>query len=317
MKTAKNQKHIGQINHRGHLGNVNMLQLYSLCAIPVLLIFVFCYIPMFGVILAFKEYRYDLGILGSEFVGFRNFEFFFKSNEFLKITWNTLSLNALFIITGIIASVTVAILLFELKSRRATKVYQTMLITPHFLSWVVVAFMGYALLNPSYGLINTILQSLGLEAVDWYSEPEAWPGILTIASIWKSVGMDSVVYYAALMGIDTALFEAAEVDGANRWQKTRYVVIPCLVPILTIMTILKIGGIFRADFGMFYQLTRDVGALYRTTDVVDTYIFRTMRVLGNMGMSSAVGLLQSVVGFVLVILTNYFSKKIDKDNGLF
>lgn len=293
------------------------LQLYSMCAIPLLFIFIFNYLPIGGAIIAFKNYRYDLGIFGSPWVGFKNFEFFLQSSEFLKITRNTLGLNALFILFGIISAVLVAVMLYELASRAGTKIYQTLMITPHFLSWVIVGYMVYALLNPSYGTINTILQKIGVPAVDWYSKPGAWPVILTIASVWKNVGMDSVIYYAALMGIDSSLFEAAEIDGATKLERTRYVVIPCLVPLITIMTILKIGGIFRADFGLFYQLTRDVGALYSTTDVVDTYVFRTMRVVGNMGMSSAVGLLQSVVGLILVLVTNYVSRKIEPDNSLF
>lgn len=296
---------------------VENLQLYSLCAIPVLLIFIFNYLPMGGIVIAFKDYRYNLGIFDSKWVGFRNFEFFFQSKDFLIITRNTLFLNALFIITGMIAALAVAILLFELKSRLSTKIFQTTLIIPHFLSWVVVAYMAYSLLNPQFGLINVFLQSIGIEAVDWYSMPNAWPAILTVASVWKSVGIDSVIYYASLMAIDNTLFEAAEIDGANKRQQIMHIILPCLKQLIIILAILKIGGIFRADFGLFYQLTRDVGALYPTTDVIDTYIFRTMRVVGNMNMSSAAGLLQSMVGFVLVIITNYFSKKVDADYGLF
>lgn len=293
------------------------LQLYSLCVIPVVLVFIFSYLPMGGIIIAFKDYKYDLGIFGSRWVGFKNFEFFFKSNEFVKLTRNTLLLNALFIAVGIVAALAVAILLFQVTSRRRTKVYQTMLITPNFISWVVASYMAYALLNPSYGVLNNILVSLGMEKVDWYNTPMAWPGILTIAGVWKNVGMDSVIYYAALMGIDSTLFEAADIDGANGRQKIRSIIIPELAAILTILTIMKIGGIFRADFGMFYQLTRDVGALYDVTDVIDTYVFRTMRVIGDMGMGSAIGLLQSCVGIVMVLATNFAAKKIDPDLGLF
>ena len=306
----------GQLR-RGKRLSKDEWQLYSFCLIPILLVFIFCYLPMGGIIIAFKDYRFDKGILGSEWVGFKNFEFFLKSNEFVKLTRNTLYLNALFIVVGIIAALAVAILLFQLRSRTATKVYQTMLITPNFISWVVASYMVYALLNPSYGAINMLLQKMGLEGVDWYNTPAAWPAILTIAGVWKNVGMDCVIYYAALMGIDPTLFEAAEIDGAGTWQKIRRITIPSLVPLVTILTILKVGGIFRADFGMFYQLTRDVGALYDVTDVIDTYVFRTMRVLGDMGMGSAIGLLQSVVGIVMVLGTNWLSKKIDPDLGLF
>ena len=295
----------------------DMWQLYAMCAVPLLLVFVFNYIPMGGIIIAFKKYTYSGGIFGSDWCGFDNFEFFFKSKDFLNITWNTLYLNTVFIITGLISAITVGVLLYQLTNRRKTKVFQTMLITPHFISWVVAAYMLYIIINPEFGLMNQYLNSMGKEAVDLYSKPSAWPVILTIASIWKSVGMDSVIYYAALMGISQDLFEAADVDGATVWQKVRYIMLPELKSLIIIMTILKIGGIFRADFGLFYQLTQDVGTLYPTTDVMDTYIFRTMRVQGNMGMSSAAGLLQSFVGFVLVIVTNAIVKKIDSDSSLF
>ncbi|MBQ4109993.1 MAG: sugar ABC transporter permease [Clostridia bacterium] len=288
-----------------------------MCALPVLLIFIFNYIPMAGLVLAFKNFRYDKGMFGSPWAGIDNFRFFFESDSFIKITRNTLGLNALFIFLIIVCSVALAVTLFRINSRRATKVYQTVLITPHFVSWVVAAYIVYALLNPQYGLINHLLVKFGIEPIDWYAMPKAWPAILSIAYIWKHIGLDSVIYYAALMGMDSSLIEAASVDGATRWQQTRFVIIPQLTVLIVIQTILKIGGIFRADFGMFYQLTRDVGMLYETTDVIDTFIFRTMRVVGNMGMSSAVGFLQSVVGFVLVMVTNYVSKKIDEDYGLF
>ena len=274
------------------------MQDYSLAFIPLLYVFIFSYLPMVGIMIAFKDYRYDKGIFGSEWVGFRNFEFFF-------------------IVAGIAAALFVAIMLYSVVSRASTKVFQTVLITPHFLSWVVVGYMVYGFLNTKYGLLNILLSNLGFDKVDWYSTPGAWPAILTIASIWKHVGMDSVTYYAALMGIDSSYIEAATVDGASKWQIRWHIIIPSIVPVITILTILKIGGIFRADFGLFYQLPRNIGTLYATTDVMDTYIFRTMRVVGDMGMSSAAGLLQSVVGFIMVILTNKLSKKIDKDNGLF
>ena len=298
------------------------LQLYSLCIIPVLVVFIFKYIPMGGIIIAFKNYKFNLGIFGSPWVGFSNFEFIVKSNVFFQLVRNTLFNNMLFIIFGILASLIVAILLFELKSRTATKIYQTLLITPNFMSWVIVAYMVYAILNPNYGYLNQILALFGVDKIDWYSKPNAWPVILTITYVWKCVGMDSVVYYASLMGIDTSLFEAAEVDGANKIQRTIHIVVPSLVPLITILTILKIGSIFNADFGLFYTVTQDgaSGNLYETTNVIDTYIFRTFKdnAMGNSyGLPTAVGLLQSVVGMTLVIITNWASGKIDKDLGLF
>lgn len=292
-------------------------QLFSMCALPVLLVLIFNYLPMVGIIIAFKDYRYSTGVFGSKWVGFKNFKFFFESTEFARITFNTLYLNALFILVGTVTALLTAIMLYQLTSRRAVKTFQTVLITPHFVSWVIASYMLYGFLNARFGIANTMLAKIGMNSVDWYSEPGPWPVIFIIVYIWKHVGMDSITYYAALMGIDSAIIEAAEVDGANRRQVVRHVIIPTMVPLISILTILKIGSIFRADFGMFYQLPRDSGALYATTDVVDTYIFRALREIGDMGMGSAVGLLQSVVGFVLVLITNHVSNKIDPERALF
>ena len=296
---------------------VDELQDYSLLILPLLLIFVFCYLPMFGIIIAFKDYRYDLGIFGSKWVGFDNFKYFFQSDSFLRITWNTLSMNFLFIVIGTAAAVIIAVLLFYLRSRKATKVYQTMMITPHFVSWVIAAYILYAFLSPKFGLLNVLLNKFGMDKIDWYADAKYWPVIFVIASVWKKIGMDSVMYYAALMGIDATMFEAAEIDGAGKVKTFFYIIVPSLVPIISILTIMSIGNIFRADFGLFYQLPRNIGVLYKTTDVIDTFIFRTMREIGDMGMSSAVGLLQSFVGLILVLFTNHVSKKINPDNALF
>ena len=292
-------------------------QLYSMCSIPMLLVFVFNYLPMYGITIAFKNYKFDKGIWGSDWVGFRNFEFFLTSNEFTRLIRNTLGMNAIFIIVGLITSVALAFLLYELQSRALTKVFQTTLITPHFMSWVVVAYMLYAFIHPNNGIVQSIMVKMGMDKVDFYGKPEAWPTILAIASVWKHIGMDSVIYYAALMGFDASLIEAAKIDGAKKWQINVKIVLPSLIPIITVLTIMKIGGIFRADFGLFYQLPRDIGALYPTTDVIDTYVFRTMRKIGDMGMSSAVGLLQSIVGIVMVVTTNAIAKKVDESMSLF
>ena len=272
---------------------------------------------MAGIIIAFKDYRYSTGVFGSRWVGLNNFKFFFKSTEFARITVNTLYLNALFILTGTVMSLLVAILLYQLTNRTAIKTIQTIFITPYFVSWVIASYMLYGFLNTRFGILNTWLEKFGVNAVDWYSDPKPWPVIFVIVYLWKSIGMDSITYYAALMGIDSSLIEAGEIDGANNRQIIRHVIIPTMLPLVSILTILKIGNIFRADFGMFYQLPRDSGALYKTTDVVDTYIFRALREIGDMGMGSAVGLLQSAVGFVLVMVTNAISKKIDPDRALF
>ncbi len=290
---------------------------WAMCTIPLLFIILFNYIPMFGIVIAFKNYKFNKGIFGSEWIGFENFRLFIKSNDFFRITRNTLVLNFMFIILGIIAAVALALALFEITSRAKTKLYQTVLITPNFISWVIVAYMVYAVLEPRHGLANQLLGTFGIDAIEWYSEPDKWPGILAICYLWKSVGMDSIIYYATLMAIDTSYFEAARIDGANRWQTTTRITLPCLTTIIMINVILKIGGIFRADFGLFYQVTRDVGTLYPTTDVIDTYIFRVMREMGNMSLSAAVGVMQSVVGFAVVMITNWVTRKINPENALF
>ena len=277
---------------------------------------------MGGLLIAFKNYKFNKGILGSNWVGLSNFEFFFKSNVFVELVRNTLFNNFLFIVFGTVASLIVAILLYEVRSRNATKVFQTVLITPYFMSWVIVAYMVYALLNPQYGYLNNVLSLFGVPPIDWYTKPKAWYAILTVTFVWKNVGMDSVVYYAALMGIDNSLIEAAEVDGATKFQRTMRIVLPSLIPLISILTILKIGNIFRADFGLFYTVTQDGanGNLYQTTNVIDTYIFRTFREntsSNSYGLTTAVGLLQSFVGMITVLLTNRAAKKIDPDNALF
>lgn len=291
--------------------------LMLMAALPLIQIFIFCYVPMFGLIIAFKDYRFNTGILGSKWVGLDNFKFFITSADFSRVAWNTIYMNFIFIIMEIIFGVLVAVLLFEITSRKATKVYQTIMITPNFLSWVVVSYMVYAFLSPEYGFVNAILQNLGIEKIKWYSEASYWPVILTITFLWKSVGMKSIYYYAGLMGIDTSLFEAAQIDGANKFQQVRYIMLPCIRQLVVMLFILSVGNIFRADFGLFYQVPKNVGVLYSTTDVMDTYIFRSLKEVGDMSMSSAAGFLQSVVGLVTVLLTNAIAKKVDSSSALF
>ena len=295
----------------------NYLQLLAMAAIPVLCVFIFSYLPMFGIIIAFKDYKYNLGILGSEWIGFKHFEGFVTSNDFWILVRNTLYSNTLFIFFGTAFAIFIAIMLYSVTSRLKTKIFQTIMIIPNFISWVLVAFLVYIFLSPTSGLLNKFMAIFGMEGVDWYSIPEIWPGILTIVFVWKNFGMDSVIYYAALMGIDNSVIEAASIDGASKSQINRYVVIPSIRPLIMVLVILKIGNIFRGDFGLFYNVTRDVGILYETTDVLDTYIYRMVREVGSMSISSAAGLLQSVVGFVLVVVTNKVSKLVDPDGGLF
>ena len=306
----------GSKKHGGRYYKSQNWQLYSMVAIPLLLIFVFAYLPMGGLVMAFQNFRFDTGFR-SEWVGLENFRIFTRSNDFIRATWNTVSLNAIFIVTKTVFAVLVAILLYQLRSAKTLKIYQTVFITPHFLSWVLVAFIAYGFLEPRLGLLNSVLARFGVQGPNWYATPGAWPVILTIANIWKSFGMDCVIYYAALVGIDNTLVEAAKIDGAGWGKLVRYIYLPHLTILITILTILSIGGIFRADMGLFYQLTLNSPRLFATTDVLDTLILRTMRVSRNFSISAAIGLLQSVLSFVLVLLTNFIVKKIDKDLGLF
>ncbi len=306
-----------QRKRKGGLYRRDNIYLYIMITVPALFIFIFKYLPMGGLVLAFKDYRYDLGIIGSKWCGLKNFMYFIKSNDFGTVTRNTLLLNFGFMVFGTIAAVTVAILMSNVIRAGYIKTYQTVLILPHFLSWVIVGYVAYALLNPESGLANSLLLKLGKDRISWYSEPKYWPAILTIANVWKHVGMNSIIYYSALLGIDETLYEAAEIDGASSWQKTRYITLPSILSMVVILNILAVGNIFRADFGLFYQLTRDSGALYPTTDVMDTYVFRIMRTMGDISTSAAAGFVQSVVGLITVVTTNAIVRKIDSDRALY
>lgn len=288
-----------------------------MCAPAMIHLLVFAYLPMLGIIIAFKDYRYDRGIFNSDWSGFDNFKFFFTSQDFFSVTRNTLFINFLFIVTGLVFAVGLALMLYELRSRTALKVLQTTYILPSFLSWVVIGYLVYALLNHELGIINTTLKNLGLNPVQWYGAPEKWPAILTLVNLWRIGGLNSVIYLAGLMGIDPTYYEAAKIDGASRGQCVWYISLPMLKPLMTIMTILAIGNIFRADFGMFYNVTRNSPMLYGTTDVIDTYVYRALREYGDVGMSAAVGLYQSLVGFIMIIITNKIVKKVEPDNALF
>ena len=291
--------------------------MFFMCLPVIIYLFIFNYLPMGGVIIAFKNYQYDLGILKSPWAGFDNFKFFFNSQDALRVTVNTVFLNTLFIVFNRVCAIIFALLLFEITKKWAIKLYQTIFMLPYFISWVVVGFMTYSLFNPQLGVLNQLLTSWGLNTVQWYSEPNVWPGILTIASVWKGIGVGCIMFYANLMSIDKGLYEAAELDGANRFQQTIHISIPFLLPTVIILTILSIGELFRGDFGLFFNLTRDVGALYKTTDVIDTYVFRALRVVGDIGMSSAVGLYQSVVGFILICTANAIVRRVQSDSALF
>ncbi|MFP4376526.1 MAG: ABC transporter permease [Spirochaetales bacterium] len=291
---------------------------YLFMVSPVLLhLFIFAYVPMFGIVLAFKDFRYNLGILGSPWAGLDNFIFFFTSQDAWRVTRNTVGYSLIFIVTGMAVAVLLALFLYELRSRPLIKTYQTIAILPHFLSWVVVGYMTYAVFNPIHGALNGLLEGMGMEPINVYTSPEAWPFLMPILNIWKGAGMGTILYYAALMGINREYFEAARIDGASKLQVTWHISIPFLLPVMTILLILALGNVFRADFGLFYEIPRNSGNLYRTTDVIDTYVFRALREHGDIGMSAAVGLYQSIVGFVMILVANGVVRRMDPDSSLF
>ncbi|WP_436376894.1 ABC transporter permease [Cytobacillus sp. BC1816] len=282
----------------------------------------FSYLPMFGTVIAFKNFRFDpngffASVQNSEWVGFENFKFLFNTNDAWIITRNTVLYNLVFIVLGLVLAVFVAIVLSELANKRLSKIYQTGMLFPHFLSWVVVSYFVFTFLSVDRGLLNNMLGWLGIDAISWYNEPKFWPAIIILTSIWKGVGYGSIVYLAAIVGIDRTYYEAAMIDGASKWQQIKSITIPLITPLMVILTILNIGRIFSADFGLFYQVPRDSGPLYSVTNVIDTYVYRGLTTMGDISMSTAAGLYQSFVGFILVLLTNYLVQKIDKEYALF
>lgn len=291
--------------------------LISMALPGILFIIAFAYVPMSGIIIAFKDYRFDKGIFGSSWIGLKNFEYLFASENAWHITFNTLYLNGLFIVTGTIISIVIALMMNEVKIKWLSGLFQSSFLIPYFLSWVVVSFFAYSLLNSQNGFINTMLEHLGNKPIDWFSEPKYWPSILVITNAWKSAGFSSVIYLAAMLGINQEYYEAAQIDGASKLQQITGITLPFIKPLIIMLTVLSIGRIFYADFGMFFNVTRDQGLLYPTTDVIDTYVFRMLRVSGDVGMASAAGFYQAVVGFILVLSTNYMVRKIDKENSLF
>jgi putative aldouronate transport system permease protein len=297
-----------------HLRKNRSLFVISLPAL--LFVFAFSYLPMFGAVLAFKDFNYAKGIWGSDWAGLDNFKFFFTSQDALRVTRNTLVLNALFIVIGLAASVVFGILLAEL-GRKAVRVFQTVLFFPYFLSWVVVGYLTYILLNPTYGAVNKLLEWLNISPVDWYSDPKYWPVILVLTYLWKNVGYTAIIFYTGLMSIDPSYYEAAAIDGASRYQQILRISYPLIVPLILLLFMLNVGKIFYSDFGLFYFVPRNAGALYAATDVIDTYVYRSLRVVGDIGMASAAGLYQSFVGLVLVLITNRIVKKIDSESALF
>ncbi len=276
------------------------------------------YMPMFGVVIAFKKLNFSKGILGSDWCGFENFRFLFATKDAWTITRNTIFYNVIFFIVGTILAITLAICLNEIISKRASKTYQTLILLPYLMSWVIVGYLAYAFLSGETGVINKgILQGLGLESVKFYQETKYWPFILVFVNTWKNVGYSMIIYYSSIVGISSDYYEAARIDGATKWQQIRYITLPLLKPTMITLFILAVGQVFRSDFGLFYQIPRNSGPLYPVTRTLDVYVYQALMQNSDYAMSSAASLYQSVVGFVLIVAANFAVRKYNKDSALF
>ena len=297
----------------------------SLLGLPALVWYsLFSYLPMFGLLIAFKQYKifprqtFLYNLLHSDFVGLKNFKFFLTNNSFLMLLRNTLVYNIVFIILGIVIPVALAIMINELYSKRAGKVYQTMMFFPHFLSWVVVSYFVFAFLNYDYGMLNRIVTSLGGEKHRWYSEATYWPLFFVVLKTWKGTGYGMVVYLASITGIDTSLYEAAMLDGASKWQQAKYITLPLLKTVIVMMFILSVGGIFASDFGLFYQVTQGVpNSLNKVASTFDTYIYSALQGNAPIGKTAAASTFQSVACCITILLANFIVSRIDSDSAVF
>lgn len=306
------------IKQRSFGNEIKRNKVLLIMLIPALIYFiVFSYVPMVGTILAFKNYNFRDGIFGSPWVGFDNFKYFFLSGQAFIVTRNTILYNTAFIIVNTVLQMGMAILISEVAKKWFKKLAQTAMFLPYFISWVVVGVIAYNLLNVESGTINAFLAKIGSGKVNFYGKAYLWPFIIVFISAWKNVGYGTVLYLAAIMGIDSGIYEAAKIDGANIFQRIFKITIPSLMPTMIILTLLAIGNIFRGDFQMFYQLVGNNGPLFNATDVIDTFTFRSLIQSGEVGMSAASCLYQSVFCFITVMVSNFLVKRYDKDSSLF
>lgn len=292
------------------------IPIYIMMLPGLVYLFINNYMPLPGLIVAFKQYNAKLGIYGSKFIGFKNFEYLFKTTDAWVITRNTILYNIAFIIVNTVMAIMVAVILSELNGKRK-KAYQSLILLPNLISTVIIGYLVFAFLSVENGFANnTILPLLGKEPIDWYSEPKYWPLIIIFVSAWKSVGYNCIVYLATIMGFDRSYYESALVDGATRWKQFQYITLPLLKPTIIMLTLMAVGRIFYSDFGLFYQVPMNQGALYSVTNTIDTYVYRGLLQLGNISMSAAAGLYQSIVGFILVLSANMLVRRLDKDSAL-
>lgn len=290
--------------------------LYLLVLPAALYTFVFSYLTLPYIVIAFEKYNYKTGI-ASPFIGLDNFSYFFKSSWAWTVTRNTLVINVLFLIFGTAFAVLLAILVNEIRAKKYLKIAQALMLFPHFISWVIVSYMLQGILGTDNGLLNNIREAAGLERINFYGTSMYWYPILLLLNLWKGTGYSSIVYIAAITGIDESLYEAAYIDGATRFKRIRYITLPLLLPTICIMVLMAIGRIFYGDFGMLYAIVRDNGTLMPITEVIDTYVYRTFKNTGNPSLTMAIGLYQSIVGFILVFTSNRIVKRYFPDGALF
>ncbi len=301
------------------LRNISKHKGLFLMGIPGFVMMVmFSYMPMVGLLAAFKDYDYTLGLFGSDWCGLQNFQLLIESKDTtIRIVRNTVLYWCLLTGIGTVMNVTIAILIYECTSNRFGKYSHMIMIFPTFVSWIAVSYIAKAFLNDGNGMINGFLASLGMEEVAWYLTPKVWPVILLIVHVWKNCGYGSVIYLSALSGMDPTLFEAAEIDGATKWQRTRYITLPMLKSMVSINILLALGGIMHSNTGLFYQVTRNTGILYSTTQTIDAYVMNAMTTGSDLGSTAAVTLFQSVVGCFMVVFVNWLVRRKDEENALF
>ena len=325
MQQTRNPKRVPDLRASGRFSKAKKtLMLLSMVAPGAIWLLLLRYLTMGGIILAFKNYKiypkdptFLNNLIHSKWVGLDNFKFLFTTGDSWVMIRNTLAYNIVFIILGVIIPVAFAVMMSELSKKFVAKTYQTLMFFPYFLSWVVVSYFLNAFIDAQYGLIPMAQRAAGETAVSWYTTPGPWPYIIVFANLWKNVGYSTVLYLAAITGIDQTQYEAAAIDGASKWQQILHVTLPNLRTMIAILFILNVGKIFNADFGLFWNVPMQNGALFSVTQVIDTYIYRVLMNTGNIGQSTAAGLLQNIVGFICIIGANAVVKKIDSDSTLF
>lgn len=293
------------------------LSLYVMALPGLIYLFINNFMPLPGLVLAFKKYNAKKGIFGSPFVGLKNFKYLFVTKDAFIITRNTIIYNLAFIVINTILAIAVAILLAEMTSKMK-KVYQCLILLPYMISMVIVSYLVFGFLSTENGFINnTVLRTLGMEPISWYMKKQYWPFILVFVNAWKVIGYNCIIYLAAILGIDRSIYESAAIDGASKWAQIKNITIPLLKPTAIMLTLLAIGRIFYSDFGLFYQVPQNQGALFSVTNTIDTYVYRGLLELGDMSMASAAGLYQSVIGFILILSANWAIRKIDPESAMF